>query len=222
MHPRDSKQWASLLSHPSLLRFDENAQLAGRWWGADVMPLPLAKALVEMASLPGDLVLDPFGGVGTIGVAAESLGRRFAGYEIDHVRFGVGQENLSSIASWRNESLDESEAEMRRVDSLITSPPFGRKEGSHRVFDKAYFRKMSAVLTRASAIASDNAIAVVELMNWPEYDGGEELVFQFCDFMRRDWLFVREVVFINNSETKISNIACHTLLTFWIKRAIYE
>jgi DNA modification methylase len=46
-------------------------------------PLRVLRRLVELASAPGDLVLDPFMGVGSTGVAAVELGRRFVGIEID-------------------------------------------------------------------------------------------------------------------------------------------
>lgn len=44
-------------------------------------PLPIMERLVEMCSLPGQLVLDPFMGSGTTGAAALRLGRRFVGGE---------------------------------------------------------------------------------------------------------------------------------------------
>jgi len=47
------------------------------------MPLNLAKMFVEFLTEPGDLVLDPFGGSGTTGQAAEDLGRRWISVEMD-------------------------------------------------------------------------------------------------------------------------------------------
>lgn len=44
-------------------------------------PLALMQALVRDFSDPGELILDPFAGSGTTGVAALSLGRRFIGWE---------------------------------------------------------------------------------------------------------------------------------------------
>lgn len=44
-------------------------------------PLALLDRIVRCASRPGDLVLDPFCGSGTTGVAAVALGRRFLGFE---------------------------------------------------------------------------------------------------------------------------------------------
>lgn len=47
------------------------------------MPVKLAQHLVAMTTPPGGLVLDPFAGNATTGVAANRLGRRFLGIEID-------------------------------------------------------------------------------------------------------------------------------------------
>jgi len=46
-------------------------------------PLAVLRRLVALASRPGDLVLDPFMGVGSTGMAALELGRRFVGFELD-------------------------------------------------------------------------------------------------------------------------------------------
>ena len=46
-------------------------------------PLGLMIDLVQQFTDPGDLVVDPFCGSGSTGVACVRLGRRFLGYEID-------------------------------------------------------------------------------------------------------------------------------------------
>lgn len=47
------------------------------------MPVRLAQHLVAMSCIPGGLVLDPFSGNATTGIAATRIGRRFLGFEID-------------------------------------------------------------------------------------------------------------------------------------------
>lgn len=44
-------------------------------------PTQLLERLLEVVAPPGALVLDPFAGVGTTGIAAARLGRRFVGWE---------------------------------------------------------------------------------------------------------------------------------------------
>jgi DNA modification methylase len=46
-------------------------------------PLALPSFFIRLLTLPGQLVVDPFAGTGTTAVAAEGLGRRWLGIEID-------------------------------------------------------------------------------------------------------------------------------------------
>jgi DNA modification methylase len=62
-------------------------------------PLAVLRRLVELASRPGDLILDPFAGVGSTGVAALELGRRFVGFELDPVYAAAAQARLEATAS---------------------------------------------------------------------------------------------------------------------------
>lgn len=57
-------------------------------------PLSVLRRLISLASNPGDLVLDPFMGVGSTGVAAIELGRRFVGVEIDSAYFRAAETRI--------------------------------------------------------------------------------------------------------------------------------
>lgn len=57
-------------------------------------PLPLMLQIVEDFTDPGDLVLDPFAGSGTTGVACLRLGRRFIGWERDPNYFEIACRRL--------------------------------------------------------------------------------------------------------------------------------
>lgn len=46
-------------------------------------PVRVLRRLIELCTDPGDLVVDPFMGVGSTGVAALELGRRFVGADVD-------------------------------------------------------------------------------------------------------------------------------------------
>jgi site-specific DNA-methyltransferase (adenine-specific)/modification methylase len=62
-------------------------------------PLSVLRRLVELASRPGDLVLDPFMGVGSTGVAAVELGRRFVGFELDPGYAGAARARLEAATA---------------------------------------------------------------------------------------------------------------------------
>jgi DNA modification methylase len=57
-------------------------------------PLRVLRQLVEWGSNPGDLVLDPFMGVGSTGVAAIELGRRFIGIELEETYLAAARRRI--------------------------------------------------------------------------------------------------------------------------------
>ena len=69
-------------------------------------PLGAMRAFVERLSVPGDLVVDPFCGTGTTGVAAVTLGRRFVGCDVDgeivqvaRARIGAAKQTAKEAAA---------------------------------------------------------------------------------------------------------------------------
>ncbi len=62
-------------------------------------PLRVLRRLVELATQPGDLILDPFMGVGSTGVAAVELGRRFVGMEIDEGYLAAARRRIDEAAA---------------------------------------------------------------------------------------------------------------------------
>jgi DNA modification methylase len=60
-------------------------------------PLRVLRQLIEWGSRPGDLVVDPFMGVGSTGVAALELGRRFAGIELDEGYVAAARRRLEAV-----------------------------------------------------------------------------------------------------------------------------
>lgn len=57
-------------------------------------PLRLMMYCVERITNPGDLVLDPYMGSGTTGVACVRLGRRFIGVEIDPIWYEIAERRI--------------------------------------------------------------------------------------------------------------------------------
>jgi DNA modification methylase len=75
-----------------------------------VFPVALAERVIRYWSFEDDVVLDPFGGVGTVGVAAARLGRRFV---------------LSEIEPRYVEAM------RRELAGWLTSPPPPRRDAHH-------------------------------------------------------------------------------------------
>lgn len=60
-------------------------------------PLALLNRIILAATKPGDLVVDPFSGSGTTGVAALSNGRNFLGLEIDPNFVQLSEQRLEAL-----------------------------------------------------------------------------------------------------------------------------
>lgn len=58
-------------------------------------PIPLMRELVGLFTRDGDLILDPFMGSGTTGVAAVKLGRKFIGIEIEPKYYEIAKKRIS-------------------------------------------------------------------------------------------------------------------------------
>lgn len=59
-------------------------------------PVELMKILVENSSKEGQIVMDPFMGVGSTGVACKQTGRDFIGIEIDKKYFDVAKQRIET------------------------------------------------------------------------------------------------------------------------------
>lgn len=61
-------------------------------------PLELMQYLVEKMTVPGDLVLDPFMGSGTLAVACQQTGRHFLGFEVEQSYVDIANKRLRDAA----------------------------------------------------------------------------------------------------------------------------
>jgi site-specific DNA-methyltransferase (adenine-specific) len=69
---------------------------------ANALSTKLVERVVEMSTVPGDLVLDPFGGSGTTFVVCESKARRWIGIEIESCTPIVDRLKTDKIRFHRN------------------------------------------------------------------------------------------------------------------------
>ena len=60
-------------------------------------PVQLMRIFVDNSSNPGDLVLDPFMGTGSTGVACKDLDRNFIGIEIDPQFYDIAEERIKGV-----------------------------------------------------------------------------------------------------------------------------
>jgi DNA modification methylase len=100
-HPPGRKRWNGgggfgLWSHPIV------KEQTGERCHPTQKPVELMEALVRDFTDPGDLILDPFAGSGTTGVAAVRLGRRFIGWERDPRYHAIATKRLTGTREQLN------------------------------------------------------------------------------------------------------------------------
>lgn len=76
--------------------FTHNKNSGGKHDHETQKPLPLMLELVELFTDPDEVILDPFAGSGTTGVACLRLGRRFIGIEKDEKYAAIARERLAA------------------------------------------------------------------------------------------------------------------------------
>ncbi len=91
-------------------------------------PVALVDRCLRASTNLGDLVVDPFAGTATTGIAAISLGRRFIGYERDLDYAEVGSNRLSEvtskgIATDALDGLNKSNLQIRLLESTEEHRP---------------------------------------------------------------------------------------------------
>lgn len=83
---------SDILSIPNKKTKDEN----GKNLHDVEKPVQLMKILVENSSNEKDIVLDPFMGIGSTGIACVELNRNFIGIEIDENYFNIAKERIEN------------------------------------------------------------------------------------------------------------------------------
>jgi site-specific DNA-methyltransferase (adenine-specific) len=82
-------------------------------------PVELPQRLIELYTYQGDLVLDPFMGAGTTGVAAVRTDRHYVGFETDQ--------------SYLDRAADRIDEERARLSELVRQGDAGERVGEYRV-----------------------------------------------------------------------------------------
>ena len=108
-------------------------------------PVALLKKIIRMATNEDDIVFDPFMGVGSIGVAALALGRKYIGVEINKIYFDAAKNRVA-------EEMEKVRTTDVHDDSIASEPvPVGRSSQ----LDLTDFRDIMAFLATAKKAKSE-------------------------------------------------------------------
>lgn len=140
-HPPGRKRWAGygeltgLRHEPDLVALEHKA-LRGEGKHKAEKPLDQALDLVSWFSDPGDMVLDPTCGRGTVGLACRILGRGFVGCELDPAEADRARARVDSHLSDRDRERVRRYVEGVRGEPVVSEKfPPAQKRQACRVAD---------------------------------------------------------------------------------------
>jgi DNA modification methylase len=135
----------------------------------------LAESVIEDATQPGDVVLDPFAGYGTTLAVAGRLGRRAVGVELLPEHVEVARSRARGARVVRGDSRRLAELVDGPVDLVLTSPPYmtsvdhpenpltgyATDDGDYAT----YLQEIGTVFAQAAALLRPGGRAVVNVAN---------------------------------------------------------
>lgn len=131
-------------------------------------PISILKKMLEIASNKDDIIFDPFMGVGSTGVAALELDRRFVGVEIDEAYFNAAKKrieetlynNINQGNMYKTLNLSEDGETMNVSDSNVA-------------YQTSFFEleEFFHPESRMAIVANNYTTGLQPLLKWP---GGKE------------------------------------------------
>jgi site-specific DNA-methyltransferase (adenine-specific) len=125
----DEFEYAYVFWKPGITKVDRTRLSPEEWsaWGSRAVwdipsvrqnddheakfPIELPRRFIRLFTDPGDLVLDPFMGSGTTGIAASTTGRDYIGFELDSAYAALARKRIAqAIRSMPRGLFDEEQA----------------------------------------------------------------------------------------------------------------
>ena len=85
-------------------------------------PVSILKKLITIASNEGDVVFDPFMGVGSTGVAALELGRKFVGFEISPIYYNAAKYRINNVNMQQTIQFEDTNAPSKTCEETALKP----------------------------------------------------------------------------------------------------
>lgn len=126
-------------------------------------PISILRKVLRIASNEGDIVFDPFMGVGSIGVAALELGRKYIGVELDREYFAAAKLRIE-------EKMKETKIEDSIVSEVIV--PYASKAANRAKKSLAEgYEKLEHIFPSGKSIVGEHQERLSPLLKWA---GGKE------------------------------------------------
>jgi len=134
----------------------------GKPWGfSSALPARVARAMVNLAAAPGDTVIDPCCGVGTILLEAWAAGMRALGGDANRKLVGMTRANLVHFGRPPWACVADAEAPWARADAVVTDFPYGRQCGRDPQLYERLLAALPAFAPRLAVVTAEDIGALL-------------------------------------------------------------
>jgi predicted RNA methylase len=133
------------------------------------LPVRIAKAMLNLTARPGDTVLDPFCGTGTIPLLAAWAGLRAVGSDISPACVGHARQNLAHFGCSATLLRADARELDQTADCIVSNPPYG-------VYSHLAPEAMLATLRNLARLAPRMTLVTSEKLEAPLRATGFELL----------------------------------------------
>ena len=116
------------------------------------LPTRLARAIVNLIALPGDRLLDPCCGTGTIILEAAQMGVNAVGYDINVRMVGATRKNLKHYGLHADVQLGDARHICGRFNAVATDFPYGIGLVKHTGVDREILSRIRHLAPRAAFV----------------------------------------------------------------------
>ncbi len=149
-------------------------------------PDEMAQRVIAALCPPAGWVLDPFAGFGTTLAAAQLLGRRAIGFEIDPARQDVARQGLRPPSRLIAASAEQmADHDLPPVDLVLTSPPYCTVNLDDDPMGPGYFSFLDRVFRVVARVTRPGAPIIVEVSDIMTEDGFRPLAGQVMQVLGR-------------------------------------
>jgi SAM-dependent methyltransferase len=162
------------------------------------LPIALAERVIADHSAPGDWVLDPFCGFGTVLVAAQRLGRCAVGIEKDPGRsqFAASRTKPPSRVI-AGDVREVATHELPLFSLLFTSPPYTTFRNWDEQGFVAYFDDLRVIFEALTTVMKPGARVIVEISNVRTEQGVRTVAWDAAKVLTDIFRFEGEIVRCN-------------------------
>lgn len=116
------------------------------------LPTRLARAIVNLIASPGDRLLDPCCGTGTIILEAAQMGMNAVGYDINVRMVGAARKNLKHYGLSAEVHLGDARLISGRYDAVVTDFPYGIGLARDTTVDREILGRIRQLAPRAAFV----------------------------------------------------------------------